>query len=74
MIDTATRSDITVMPFEGIDPWTKTETPDGRITFRPSVGNNQMPCRSGGPLMAWYSVETPSIAIQAASMPRMSLG
>lgn len=35
----------TVTPFEGIDPWSLTDGPNG-VTLRPSIGNQHWPCGS----------------------------
>lgn len=35
----------TVTPFEGPNGWTLTDGPNG-ITLRPSIGNQNFPCRS----------------------------
>lgn len=36
----------TVMPFVGDDAWQLIKNADDTVTFRPSVGNWQFPCRS----------------------------
>ncbi len=35
----------TVTPFEGHNSWTLTKGPNG-VTLRPSIGNQQFPCKS----------------------------